>query len=169
VMSENVMQDLRMFDKRKPARLIPHPLFDNFGELTPKTIARKHLGIPVNEKIILFFGFIRKYKGLDILLEAMHILKSKHQHTSAGEVKLLIAGEFYDDEKQYQDLIAQNDLAGHLYLHTSFITDSEVKYYMSAADVVVQPYRNATQSGVTPLAYYFEKPTIVTNVGGLPA
>src|SRR5690606_29046194 len=78
-------------------------------------------------------------------------------------------GEFYDDEKLYQDLIAQNDLAGHLYLHTSFITDSEVKYYMSAADVVVQPYRNATQSGVTPLAYYFEKPTIVTNVGGLPA
>src|SRR5690606_8511574 len=169
VMSENVLQDLRTFEKGKPARLIPHPLFDNFGELTPKANARKHLGLPASEKIILFFGFIRKYKGLDILLEAMHILKSKYRHTTAGEVKLLIAGEFYEDEKNYQDIIAQKDLAGQLYLHTSFITDSEVKYYMSAADVVIQPYRNATQSGVTPLAYYFEKPTIVTNVGGLPA
>src|SRR5690606_25442726 len=118
---------------------------------------------------ILFFGFIRKYKGLDILLEAMQILKNEHRHSAAGGVKLLIAGEFYDDEKYYQDLIIKYDLAGQLYLHTSFITDSEVKYYLCAADVVVQPYRNATQSGVTPLAYYFEKPTIVTNVGGLPA
>src|SRR5690606_22804709 len=125
VMSENVMQDLRIFEKRKPASLIPHPLFDNFGELTPKLIARKHLGIPVSEKVILFFGFIRKYKGLDILLEAMQILKNEHRHSAAGGVKLLIAGEFYDDEKYYQDLIIKYDLAGQLYLHTSYITDSE--------------------------------------------
>ncbi len=169
VMSENVLKDLRSFNSKKPARLVPHPLFDNFGELTPKSDARKHLGIPVSEKVILFFGFIRKYKGLDILFEAMEILKNKYRHSAAAGVKLLVAGEFYDDEKNYQDIIAQKDLAGQLYLHTSFITDSEVKYYMRAADVVIQPYRNATQSGVTPLAYYFEKPTIVTNVGGLPA
>lgn len=169
VMSENVLKDLHSFNTKKPAHLVPHPLFDNFGELTPKADARKHLGIPVSEKVILFFGFIRKYKGLDILLEAMEILKSKYRHSAATGVKLLVAGEFYDDEKNYQDIIAQKDLAGQLYLHTSFITDSEVKFYMRAADVVIQPYRNATQSGVTPLAYYFEKPTIVTNVGGLPA
>ncbi|MBA2499339.1 MAG: glycosyltransferase [Chitinophagaceae bacterium] len=169
VMSETVLKDLRSFEKNKPAQLVPHPLFDNFGELITKTEARKHLGIPVNEKVILFFGFIRKYKGLDILLEAMQILKNKFPHSAATGVKLMVAGEFYEDEKNYRELIAQMDLAGDLYLHTSFITDSEVKYYLGAADVIVQPYRNATQSGVTPLAYHFEKPTIVTNVGGLPA
>lgn len=169
VMSENVLNDLRSFEKNKPALLVPHPLFDNFGDPVTKSEARKHLGIPVNEKVILFFGFIRKYKGLDILLKAMQILKNKFPRSAATGVKLMVAGEFYEDEKNYRELIAQMDLAGDLYLHTSFITDSDVKFYLGAADVVVQPYRNATQSGVTPLAYHFEKPTIVTNVGGLPA
>src|SRR5690606_2664547 len=83
-------------------------------------------------------------------------------------IKLLIAGEFYDEEKQYQDLIDQLGIRDQLMLKTDFIPDSEVKFYMCAADLVVQPYRNATQSGVTPLAYHFEKPMVVTNVGGLP-
>lgn len=173
-MSEKVMNDLRLFEKDKPARLVQHPLYDNFGPIIPKSDARKHLGLSENEKIILFFGFIRKYKGLDLLLEAMHILQQPgfNPNTSTSSVpnlKLLIAGEFYEDEKQYHEQIEKLGIKDQLILKTDFIPDSEVQYYLCAADVVIQPYRNATQSGVTPLAYHFEKPMIVTNVGGLPS
>ena len=163
-MSEKVMQDLKKFTN-KPALQIVHPLYDNFGEPLNKQEARKHLSLPQNENIILFFGFIRKYKGLDLLLEAMSLLKSKQPTTN---IKLLIAGEFYEDQKLYDNLIAQLNISSSLILKTDFIPDSEVKYYLSAADFVIQPYRNATQSGVTPLAYHFNKPMLVTNVGGLP-
>lgn len=162
-MSDKVMADLRLFDQQKPAQLVRHPLYDNFGTPVSKEEARRHLGLPVDEKIILFFGFIRKYKGLDILLYAMHDERIKQ----AG-IRLLVAGEFYEEEKSYEEQIAKTGIAGQLYLRTGFIPDSEVKYYLCAADAVVQPYRQATQSGVTPLAYHFEKPMIVTNVGGLP-
>lgn len=141
-----------------------HPLYDNFGDPVSKEEARATLGLQSTDKIILFFGFIRKYKGLDMLLEAMKILKEKN----AG-IKLLVAGEFYEDEKPYSELIEKNGLSDVLILRTAFIADRDVKYYLCAADAVVQPYRNATQSGVTPLAYHFEKPMIVTNVGSLPA
>jgi glycosyltransferase involved in cell wall biosynthesis len=161
-MSEKVMNDLRLFEKEKPARFVQHPLYDTFGEIISKQEARKHLGLPPDEKIVLFFGFIRKYKGLDLLLEAMINLKN-------SGVKLLIAGEFYEDEKPYKEQIERLNIADQLILRTDFIPDSEVKYYLCAADAVIQPYRNATQSGVTPLAYHFEKPMIVTNVGGLPS
>ena len=163
-MSEKVMSDLRLFEKTKPALLVSHPLYDNFGAILPKTEARTHLGLPADEKIILFFGFIRKYKGLDLLFEAMALPAIKN----AG-IRLLVAGEFYEEEKGYQAQIDQLGIREQLYLRTDFIPDSEVKYYLSAADAVIQPYRNATQSGVTPLAYHFEKPMVVTNVGGLPA
>ncbi|WP_462260849.1 glycosyltransferase [Ferruginibacter sp.] len=166
-MSEKVLADLRLFEKEKPAKAVLHPLYDNFGEKISTAEARKFLNIGADEKIILFFGFIRKYKGLDILFDAMKILhNNKHQTTN---IKLLVAGEFYEDRKPYDEQINQLDIATDLLLHTNFIADSEVKYYLCAADVVVQPYRNATQSGVTPLAYHFEKPMIVTNVGGLPS
>ena len=161
-MSEKVLKDVKSIT-HKPAQQAIHPLYDNFGEPVSKQEARKHLGLPENEKIILFFGFIRKYKGLDLLLQAM-ALPSVRQ----SGIKLLIAGEFYEDRKTYDALIAQNNLSSLLILRTDFITDSEVRYYLSAADFVIQPYRNATQSGVTPLAYHFEKPMLVTNVGGLP-
>jgi len=163
-MSEKVMSDLRLFEKEKPALLIQHPLYDNFGPAISKAEARQHLGLPENEKIILFFGFIRKYKGLDLLLEAMADERIK----SAG-IKLLVAGEFYDDEKQYRQQMDNLNIKDRLILKTDFIPDSEVQFYLCATDAVIQPYRNATQSGVTPLAYHFEKPMIVTNVGGLPA
>lgn len=163
-MSEKVMSDLRLFEKTKPALLVSHPLYDNFGAILPKTEARTHLGLPADEKIILFFGFIRKYKGLDLLFEAMALPAIKN----AG-IRLLVAGEFYEEEKGYQEQIDLLGIREQLYLRTDFIPDSEVKYYLSAADAVIQPYRNATQSGVTPLAYHFEKPMLVTNVGGLPA
>jgi len=166
-MSEKVLSDLRLFEKDKPAKSVLHPLYDNFGAKISTAEARMHLGIGVNDRIILFFGFIRKYKGLDILLDAMNILHNHKQQTS--NIKLLIAGEFYEDQKPYDDQIALLGIKDDLILRTNFIADSEVKYYLCAADVVVQPYRNATQSGVTPLAYHFEKPMIVTNVGGLPS
>lgn len=162
-MSENVLFDLRKFDTQKPVHLVQHPLYDNFGEPISKTEARLHLGIPSDEKIVLFFGFIRKYKGLDLLLKATPFLKSTIPH-----IKILIAGEFYEDERNYTELIRELGIEDMLYLRTNFISDSEVKYYLCAADLLVQPYKNATQSGVTPLAYYFEKPMVVTNVGGLP-
>lgn len=167
-MSEKVLNDLRLFTN-KPAQKTTHPLYDNFGEQVPKSTAREHLGLNESDRIILFFGFIRKYKGLDILLEAMALLKSKNNSTSQPIPKLLIAGEFYEDRKLYDDIIEKYQLQQNIILRTNFISDSEVKYYLSAADFVIQPYRNATQSGVTPLAYHFEKPMLVTNVGGLPA
>lgn len=181
-MSEKVLNDLRSFvpessieKKYKPVQLVQHPLYDNFGPIIQKTDARKHLGLAEDERIILFFGFIRRYKGLDMLLQAMHILKQSNAKTGAstnsspGIPRLLIAGEFYEDEKPYRELIEKLEIKDHLILRTGFIPDSEVQYYLCAADVVIQPYRNATQSGVTPLAYHFEKPMIVTNVGGLPS
>lgn len=162
-MSEKVMQDLRSFEKNKPAQLVEHPLYDNFGPIIPKKVAREKLGLHVTGKLILFFGFIRKYKGLDLLLEAM-----ADKDIKAAGIQLLVAGEFYEDEKPYQELIAKLGIEQQLILKTIFIPDSEVQHYLCAADAVIQPYRNATQSGVTPLAYHFEKPMVVTNVGGLP-
>ncbi|MDQ6757307.1 MAG: glycosyltransferase [Bacteroidota bacterium] len=163
-MSEKVLSDLRMLGNHKPAQFVPHPLYDNFGEKISKQESRKKLGIDITDNIILFFGFIRKYKGLDILLDAVKILS-----TSDQKIKLLIAGEFYEDKNFYTHLINKLDIKDYLILHTEFIPDSEIKYYFGAADCVVQPYRNATQSGVTPLSYHFEKPMIVTDVGGLPS
>ena len=162
-MSEKVLQDLKTFTN-KPAQQIVHPLYDNFGEAIDKKEARQKLGLPTDVPIILFFGFIRHYKGLDILLRSMGILKFEMPN-----LKLLIAGEFYEDRTQYADLIAELGIADQLILRTDFINDSDVRFYLSAADFVIQPYRNATQSGVTPLAYHFEKPMLVTNVGGLPS
>ncbi|SJZ93430.1 glycosyltransferase family 4 protein [Sediminibacterium ginsengisoli] len=161
-MSEQVKKDLTGFTA-KPAALVPHPLFDNFGVSVPKNEARKKLGLDPDDKIILFFGFIRKYKGLDMLLKAM-----ADERIRRSGIRLMIAGEFYEDRKEYDELIRTLNIGPKLILHTDFIPDSEVRYYMSAADFVIQPYHHATQSGVTPLAYHFEKPTLVTNVGGLP-
>jgi glycosyltransferase involved in cell wall biosynthesis len=161
-MGEAVMQALSKLKPKARCILTDHPLYDNFGEIINKEEARLFLKIPTNEKLVLFFGFIRKYKGLDLLLDAFgtELIKS-------SDIHLLIAGEFYEDSKPYLDQIEKNQIKDKVYLHTHFISDSQVKYYLSAADVVVQPYKNATQSGVTPLAYHFERPMIVTDVGGL--
>jgi glycosyltransferase involved in cell wall biosynthesis len=165
-MSESVMDDLRKFEKTKPAKLVIHPLYDNFGGIIPKDKARQLLSeklklkISPDQKIILFFGFIRKYKGLDILLRAMALPAIK-----ISGIRLMIAGEFYGDRNQYLQLIDELKISDQLILKTDFIPDSEVQYYLCAADAVIQPYRHATQSGVTPLAYHFEKHMVVTNVG----
>jgi len=161
-MSKEVMQDLRTFTD-KPARFSPHPVYDNYGDAIPKDVALSKLGLNVADKHILFFGFIRKYKGLNTLLEAMN-----DERIKAAGIKLIVAGEFYDDRASYDEQIKNYNLYDSVKLFTDFIPDSEVKYYFSAADIVVQPYKNATQSGITLVAYHFEKPMIVTNVGGLP-
>jgi glycosyltransferase involved in cell wall biosynthesis len=162
-MSEKVLSDLRQFDDRKPAQFVPHPLYDNFGEAIPRSEARALLGLPAEGRIILFFGFIRKYKGLDLLLEAM-----ADPRIGAAGIRLLVAGEFYEDEAPYRALLQRPEIAERVIMRTNFIPDSEVRNYLCAADLVVQPYRSATQSGVTPLAYHFETPMLVTRVGALP-
>ncbi|MBX9783883.1 MAG: glycosyltransferase family 4 protein [Chitinophagaceae bacterium] len=164
-MSEKVLGDLKQFNTTTPAKFVPHPLYDNFGSIISKKEAREHLNISQTDFIFLFFGFIRKYKGLDVLLQAVNQLNQ----IQASDYKVLIAGEFYEGRTPYDELIEQLNIKDQLLLKTDFIPDSEVKYYLCAADAVVQPYRNATQSGVTPLAYHFEVPMIVTNVGGLPS
>ncbi len=160
-MSEKVKMDVKVFS-HKPILVSPHPIFDHFGLPILKLTARNILGIAATEKVILFFGFIRKYKGLDLLLEAMADPMVK----KLG-IKLLIVGEFYEESTPYLNLIAQLGIQDNVILHTQFIPDAEVKNFVCSADFIIQPYRNATQSGVTPLAYHFEIPMLVTNVGGL--
>ncbi len=165
-MSPKVAADLKTFTQR-PLIVLKHPLYDNFGSRIEKNKARKNLGIDTNNYVCLFFGFIRHYKGLDLLIKAFELFSAKsesHLHTSV----LLIAGEFYAEEKEIRSIIRNSPASASIMLHSHFIKDEEVSMYFSAADCVVQPYRSATQSGVTPLAYHFEVPMIVTNVGALP-
>ena len=160
-MSNKVMEDVKLFSD-KPMVLSAHPIFNHFGEPISKEKARQIIGINKEEKIILFFGFIRQYKGLDLLLNAMASSTIKSLN-----IKLLIVGEFYEDAKPYHDLIKKLNLEPSIIIYSQFIPDAEVKNYVCAADFIIQPYKNATQSGVTPLAYHFEKPMLVTNVGSL--
>jgi len=161
-MSKTVFDDLSQFDADKKKILGVHPLYDNFGKAKSKEEAIENLGFDKNYKYMLFFGIIRKYKGLDILLEAFADNRLKNQN-----LKLIVAGEFYEDAKPYHDLIKQHNLSDSVILVTRFIPDKQVVDYFCAADIIVQPYKHATQSGVTQIAYHFEKPMLVTNVGGL--
>ena len=165
-MSDNVSRDLGSFHPDKPVVQVAHPLYDSFGDAIPKQDARKRLGIDESDRVMLFFGFIRKYKGLDLLLDALHLLKK--EKTAPCNLKLIVAGEFYEDESAYRIKIHDAGIADMIMLKTGFIPDTKVKEYFCASDMVIQPYRDATQSGVTPLAYHFEIPLIVTNVGALP-
>jgi D-inositol-3-phosphate glycosyltransferase len=162
VMSKNVLDNLDTFDKSKPKLFCPHPLYDHFGEILPKKIARQSLSLEGDGKYILFFGFIRDYKGLDLLLNAI-----ADERIQSMNIKLLVAGEFYTNSKPYFDIISQKNIADCVVMTGDFIPDSAVAKYFSACDIVVQPYKNATQSGVTQIAYHFNKPMITTNVGGL--
>ncbi len=161
-MSKSVLEDLNLFDAHKPKKYNPHPIFDNFGELVEKEEALEHLGLDRSYSYILFFGFIRDYKGLDLLLKAFANTWFRTQ-----KIKLIIAGEFYNNQQQYIDLIEELKLKDDIILKSDFIPNEEVKYYFRASSIVAQPYKNATQSGVTQIAYHFEKPMLVTNVGGL--
>jgi glycosyltransferase involved in cell wall biosynthesis len=166
VMSKQVLQDLKTFTN-KSAQLLPHPLYDNFGVKEEMLVARKTLrdqfNLPVedSDQLLVFFGLVRHYKGLDILIDALKVTKS-------SKPKLLVAGEFYDKESDYREQIARLGLANQIIIHNQFIAEADVKHFICAGDCIIQPYRDATQSGVTPVAYHFEIPMIVTNVGGLP-
>jgi glycosyltransferase involved in cell wall biosynthesis len=161
-MSRSVLTELEIFDSTKPKIYCPHPLYDNFGEILEKQKAREILGLKPKGKYILFFGFIRDYKGLDLILEAM-----ANEQLKKSDIKLLVAGEFYTDSKPYFDIIEKHKLQDSVIMSNDFIPDGEVANYFSACDLVVQPYKNATQSGVTQIAYHFNKPIITTDVGGL--
>jgi glycosyltransferase involved in cell wall biosynthesis len=162
VMSEQVRADLNRLAIHKNNILHPHPLFDHFGEQMDEVLARQKLGFQLNNSILLFFGFIRKYKGLDLLLEAMTDARIREKG-----FQLIIAGEFYEEEEKYLDYIKRHQLSATVHIQNQFIPENSIPLYFSAADVLIQPYRNATQSGVTPLAMHFNLPMIVTNAGGL--
>lgn len=160
-MSKAVMKDLEKITTTEHKKYLLHPLYTSFGEKINKAEARKALGLKEDKKIVLFFGLIRKYKGLDMLLEAFGELKAN------PDIQLLIAGEFYEDKQPYLDLIENSGIKDQVILHGKFIANDDVKLYFSAADLVALPYRSATQSGVTQVSFHFEVPTLVTNVGGL--
>jgi D-inositol-3-phosphate glycosyltransferase len=161
-MSDAVAKDLGSFNTTKPRVFCPHPLYDNFGNTVSRNEAANFLKLPENQKYILFFGVIRDYKGLDLLLEAYA------ESSNRSQAKLIVAGEFYNDKEKYLQIIESAKLSNDIHLFDSFIPDSQVKYFFSLANVVVQPYKSATQSGVTQIAYQFNCPMIVTNTGGLP-
>jgi D-inositol-3-phosphate glycosyltransferase len=159
VMSRSVGEEIKEIAGAGEVRFAPHPIYDTYGAALDKSTARRQLGIPDEVPVVLFFGFIRAYKGLDLLLQAL---------AQTPGVHALIAGECYESWQPYQDIIDKNNLTDRVHLFTDFIPAAEVAVFFSAADLVVQPYRSATQSGISQIAYHFEKPMIVTNVGGLP-
>ena len=159
VMSEHVKSNLLKFMPDANCSIKHHPFYDHFGVKIEKETARNELGIPTDKKILLFFGFIRKYKGLDLLLDAM-------QHLSA-DYHLIIAGESYENFEHYQKIIDKHQLSANITLFNQYIPHSDVKRYFSASDLVVLPYRSATQSGIVPVAYHFNIPVMATDVGGL--
>ncbi len=160
VQSGAVENELRTFSPRARYRLVPHPVYEIFGESSPKGEARAKLGLS-DQRVILFFGYVRRYKGLHALLDAMpRILQTL-------KVKLLVVGEFYDDEEKYRKQIADNGLQNDVIVYSEYVPNEEVRVYFSACDVVVLPYVSATQSGIVQIAYQFDKPVIATDVGGL--
>lgn len=162
-MAESVKQDIEHFDsKRKTIAVSPHPIYDHYGQKIDKREAIEKLKLSQDYSYLLFFGFIRHYKGLELLLEAF-----ADDRLRQYPVKLIVAGEFYENPEPYHELIAKLKLEKHIVLRTEFIPDTEVRDYFCAADLVAQPYRNATQSGVSQIAYHFETPMLVTDVGGL--
>ena len=161
-MSKSVLNDFQSFHIAKPAIFNPHPMYENFGEQVDPVQAKKKLGLDVEKNYVLFFGFIRKYKGLDTLLKAFSDQRLKEKN-----LQLIIAGEYYDSPQAYEQLIDDLELRNHVILANHYIEDSEVSLYFSAADLVAQTYKTATQSGVTQIAYYYNRPMLVTDVGGL--
>ncbi|MFK7934496.1 MAG: glycosyltransferase family 4 protein [Saprospiraceae bacterium] len=162
-MSRAVADDIRQFIKtEKPIKYVAHPIYDNYGELVEREEAVEFLQLDPTPRYLLFFGFIREYKGLDLLLKAM-----SDPRVRAMNLKLIVAGEYYSNEAEYEELIAALNIENQLELFNRFIPHDEVRYYFGAADLVVQPYKTATQSGISQLAYHFEKPMVVTDVGGL--
>ncbi|MBX7045012.1 MAG: glycosyltransferase [Ignavibacteria bacterium] len=167
VLSESVAEDLKLFNKKnKPVIRSKHPVYNLFGEKVEKREAREYIkkefGVDViSDKVILFFGYIRKYKGLNYLIDAMKEVVKKL------DVKLLVVGEFYEDENKYMEQIKNNNLEKNILVISDFMPNEKVRYFFSACDLVVLPYNSATQSGITQIAYFYDKPVVATKVGGL--
>ena len=162
-LSESVVKDIDKLDKAgKPKSFSPHPIYDHYGERMTKEEACKALGLDGKKDYMLFFGLVRAYKGLDLLLDAFGKVKNE-----LPNVQLIIAGEFYEDEDKYRTQIADLGLTERVIVRNEFVPDGDLRKYFGAADLIVQPYKTATQSGVTQVAFHFEKPMLVTNVGGL--
>jgi len=163
VQSQSVERDLKAVDPKATFVRLEHPIYVIFGSREDRNQARQKIGIPSDAPAILFFGYIRKYKGLDILLRAMPTVLQQ-----LPELRLIVSGEFYDDEQEYRALITELEIpARNLVLATDYIPNAEVSKYFSAANVAVLPYRSATQSGIVQIAYNFDTPVIATDVGGL--
>lgn len=163
-MSEQVGSELNSFGFKGAKAFAPHPIYDTYGAAVERCEALKYLDLNPKYDYTLFFGFIRDYKGLDILLEAWAQLKADNR--TSGR-KLLVAGEYYGNRDKYEAMILKLGLESDIIVRDSYIPEDDVRYYFSASSLVVQPYRSATQSGVTQIAYHFAVPMIVTNVGGL--
>ena len=171
-LSESVVKDIEKVETKisnlkceisnRPKVSSPHPIYDHYGERMVKAEACKALGLPENKQYMLFFGLVRAYKGLDLLLDAFGQIKDQ-----LPDLQLIIAGEFYEHEDKYRAQIEANGLTDRVILRNEFIPDADLRKYFGAADLIVQPYKTATQSGVTQVAFHFEKPMLVTNVGGL--
>lgn len=160
-MSKSVLEDISMFTENPQKIMLPHPVYDTFGKSCSKEEGISKLNLDPKLNYLLFFGLIREYKGLDLAIEALSKVPNDNIH-------LIIAGEFYDKKEKYTDLIEKHQLKDRIHLFDYYIPTEDVKYYFSVADAVVQPYKSATQSGITQVAYHFEVPMIVSNVGGLP-
>lgn len=159
-MSKSVLTDLNQFTDTTNKKFSPHPIYNIFGEKVAKQEALNELQLSSDYKYILFFGIIRRYKGLDLLLKAIAKLQDP-------KIKLIVAGEFYEDRSYYDEIIDDLKLNDKIIFTNSFVANNHVKNYFGAADIVAQTYKTATQSGVTQIAYHFERPMLVTNVGGL--
>lgn len=159
--SSTVSQQFREHFPTIPETMLPHPVYENFGIPVHKGEARKQLELD-NRPTIMFFGFVRKYKGLDLLLEAMPAIRKK-----VPSVRLLVVGEFFGDPKPYLDIIEKHDLGDSVIVHDSYVPTEEVAIWFSAADLLVLPYRSATNSGIVQIGYNFALPSVVTDVGSL--
>lgn len=162
-MSSSVAEDLYKIGVKCPVRVTYHPVYNRYGERKELKEARKKLGLDEHDKVILFFGFIRRYKGLELLLRAM----AEPALKDSG-IKLMVAGEFYESEKETHALVESLGIKERVFFYSSFIPDAEVSTFFSAANLLVQPYLSATQSGITQIAFHFGLPMVVTAVGGLP-
>lgn len=158
-MSDTVKRDLLSLKPNAKVELKPHPIYDHFGAIISKESARQKLQLDLTKRTILFFGFIRDYKGLDLLIDAAKNLTDDFQ--------IIVAGEVYGNFEKYQKRIESNGVSEKFKLFIRYISDDEVTVFFSAADVCVLPYKSATQSGIVQIAYNFDLPVIATNVGGL--
>lgn len=162
VMSQSVMVDLEKAGSRLPVLCTHHPVYDTYGNRISREEALNKLNLDPDYRYLLFFGFIRPYKGLDLLLEAMADSRLRKR-----KIRLIVAGEFYESDVPYREIIDKNGIADRVILENRFIRNDEIPAFFSLADMVVQPYKSASQSGVTQIAYHFEKPMLVTDTGAL--